>query len=147
MAQLLAFRAGDELYGLEVERLRELCESPTLHHIPLAPPPLLGAVNLHGTVVPVLDLPAHLGFPGGRCDPRVVALAPGNGALALAVTAVEGIVAYDPEALQSSEEQSGRYCRAALDRDGEETIHLLDAERLLAELGTTCKPTGGNHGA
>lgn len=138
MEQVLVFRVAEELYGLEVAKIQEVSESLPLHYIPRAPAHLLGAVNFHGNILPVLDLAAYLGFPRGQRDPRVVVLVPELGALALAVTTVGRIVGFEADALLPfpQERQADCCIRAVLSREGE-MINLLDTARLLASLEKT----------
>ncbi|WP_432821596.1 chemotaxis protein CheW [Trichloromonas sp.] len=135
MAQLLVFRIGGEMYGLEVAHIQEVVESPQLYYIPRAPASLLGAMNFHGSILPVLDLAACLGFGEAERDPRVIVLTPGEAQLALAVTAMAGIVPFADEALlPGPEDQSQATCIRAVLPDRGEMINLLDLERLLGSL-------------
>jgi purine-binding chemotaxis protein CheW len=136
--QILIFRLGEERYGLEVEKIQEVVESPILHYIPRASKHLLGAVNFHGNILPVLDLASFLGFAREQRDRRVIILASGLCSLALAVTAVGRIVTCDADALLpfQQEQQPGCHIRAVLSRE-EEMINMLDAVRLLTSLEKT----------
>lgn len=148
MEQVLVFRLGEEHYALEVAHIQEVVESPRYHYIPRMPAAFLGAINFHGSILPVLDLGAGSGSAGEQRDGRIIVLAAALCPLALAVTAVQRIVLLDADALLPSREE-GRLAgcsRAAFSLDGE-TIHLLDAARLLASLEKTEMGTGGDHGA
>jgi len=136
--QVLVFRLGEELYGLEVEKIQEVVESPILHYIPRASKHLLGAVNFHGNILPVLDLASFLGFAREERDRRVIILATGLCSLALAVTAVGRIVGCDADAMLpfQQEQQPASHIRAVLNRD-DEMINMLDAARLLTSLEKT----------
>ena len=61
MDRVLLFRLGDDLYALEVDQVQEVVESPRYHYIPRAPAGFAGAINFHGSIVPVLDLAAFFG--------------------------------------------------------------------------------------
>jgi purine-binding chemotaxis protein CheW len=148
MELVLVFRLGEELCALEVAHIQEVLESPRYHYIPLAPANFPGAINFHGSILPVLDLGACLGLPGDQQNGRIIVLAASLCPLALAVTAIQRIVPLDADALLPSP-QDGRLAgcsRAAFSLDGE-IINLLDAARLLASLEMTEKGTGGDHGA
>lgn len=132
--QILIFRLGEELYGLEVEKIQEVVESPVLHYIPRAPKHLLGAVNFHGNILPVLDLASFLGFVHDQHDGRIIILASGLCSLALAVTSVGKIVGCDAEALLPfPKDRPACHIRAVLSRH-DEMINMLDAARLLTSL-------------
>jgi len=148
MERLLLFRLGDELYALEVAQVQEVVESPRYHYIPRAPALFAGAINFHGSVVPVLDLAPFLGCAGSGRDGRVIVLPAEVCALGLAVTAVQRIVPLDGETLLplAKEGRAEGCCRAVFDSPWGE-VNLLDVDRLLAGLEKSVKETGGDHGA
>jgi len=135
MAQMLVFGLGDELYGLDVIDIQEIVERPVIHYIPRAPEQLLGAVNFHGSIIPVLDLAVFLGFPPGELSPRVVVLPFQLCSLALAVHSTQRIVPIDTEALMPvDQERLRKSCiRAAMNCNGE-IVNILDVPSLLARL-------------
>jgi purine-binding chemotaxis protein CheW len=135
VGHLLLFRLGDSAYALAVEQIQEIVESPPLHFIPRAPHSFLGAINVHGTVLPVLDLVAHLGYPGESRDHRYIVLTADLGCLALAVSVIGRIVPagpynfLPPVNLRETESCS----RAQFEREGE-LVHLLDVPCLMTSL-------------
>ena len=69
--ELLLFRLGSvpgdsahELYGINVFKVREILTMPTITPIVGASPCVMGAVNIRGQVIPVVDLPRLMG-----CEP------------------------------------------------------------------------------
>lgn len=148
MEQVLVFRLGEELLALEVAHLQEVVESPRYHYVPLAPAAFLGAINFHGSILPVIDLAACLGIAGDQRDGRIIVLAAALCPLALAVSAVRRIVPLDAEALLPPRTVGplAGCSRAAFSLD-DEMINLLDAARLLASLEKSGMVTGGDHGA
>ncbi|WP_018466502.1 chemotaxis protein CheW [Calidithermus timidus] len=56
------FRLAGDLYALEVSHLQEVLEVGRPTPIPLAPPALLGMVNLRGRILPLFDLKGVLGL-------------------------------------------------------------------------------------
>lgn len=148
MNQVLVFRIGDELYGLEVTWIQEVAEAPKLHYIPRAPEFLLGAINFHGNIVPVLDLSSFLGFERRQNDLRVIVLTAKKCSLALATHHIRGFVPHDAEALTpvDQEYKKDSYIRSVMNRQ-EEMINLLDIDELLDHLGAYLDGTGGKRGA
>ena len=70
--ELLLFRLGgdaqgqrNELFGINVFKIREIVAMPTVTAIAGATPHMLGVVNLRGQIIPVIDLPAIVG-----CHPK-----------------------------------------------------------------------------
>jgi purine-binding chemotaxis protein CheW len=54
--QILTFVMGNETYGVEILRVREIRGWTAVTPIPQAPPHVLGVLNLRGSIVPVVDL-------------------------------------------------------------------------------------------
>jgi purine-binding chemotaxis protein CheW len=54
--QVLTFELGNETYGVEILRVREIRGWSPVTKIPHAPPHMLGVLNLRGSIVPIVDL-------------------------------------------------------------------------------------------
>jgi purine-binding chemotaxis protein CheW len=61
--QYVTFCLGEELFGVEVARAREILDLVPVTKVPQTPDYLLGVINLRGQVVPVVDLRVKLGMP------------------------------------------------------------------------------------
>ena len=59
----LAFRLADEVYAVDILRIREIIEYSPPTVVPLMPPSLRGVINLRGAVVPIIDLAVRFGRP------------------------------------------------------------------------------------
>jgi purine-binding chemotaxis protein CheW len=147
MDQVLVFLLGKERFALEVAHIQEIVESPPFYYIPLAPSVFPGAINFHGSILPVVDLGACLGGTDKAQDVRIIVLAAALCTLALAVTAIQRIVALDPDELLPARITGplAEFSRAAFNLE-DEPIHLLDAARLVARLEKIDMGTGGDHG-
>lgn len=64
----LMFRHGDSLYGIEAERVREVFQLPELTLIADAPQDMIGSLNWHGKLLPVMHLDLRLGRPMQPCQ-------------------------------------------------------------------------------
>jgi len=64
--QYVTFSLGDELFGVEVTRAREILSVTPVTRVPQTPDYLLGVINLRGQVVPVVDMRLKLGLPVGE---------------------------------------------------------------------------------
>lgn len=60
---ILTFQLGGQVYGLPITDVAQIIEMVTLTHLPQAPAAIQGVINLHGKIVPVLDLRLHFGIP------------------------------------------------------------------------------------
>ena len=64
--QYVTFSLGDELFGVEVTRTREILSLTPVTKVPQTPDYLLGVINLRGQVVPVVDMRLKLGMAAGE---------------------------------------------------------------------------------
>lgn len=62
--QYLTFKLGEEVFALDVEKVREVLDYTTITRIPRTPEFMRGVINLRGSVVPVVDLRLAFGMPG-----------------------------------------------------------------------------------
>ena len=54
--QYLTFKLADEVFGIEVSKVREVLDFTAITKIPRTPDFMSGVINLRGNVVPVVDL-------------------------------------------------------------------------------------------
>lgn len=62
-AQYITFRLGDELFAINVARVREVLDLTLITKVPTAPPYMRGVVNVRGSAIPVVDLRLRFGLP------------------------------------------------------------------------------------
>jgi purine-binding chemotaxis protein CheW len=60
--QYLTFKLGDEIYALDIEKVREVLDFATITKVPRMPDFMSGVINLRGSVVPVVDLRRRFGM-------------------------------------------------------------------------------------
>ena len=63
ISQYLSFHLGEELFAIEVSRVREILELIKITSVPGALKYLKGIINVRGSVVPVINLHCKLGMP------------------------------------------------------------------------------------
>jgi len=110
--QLLAFALGSDEYAVPLTAVTEILRARRLTEIPRARPPLLGILNLRGTITPVYDPCIRLGRatdPGPRAGPdcppvprpvRILVLRTLLGPAGLWVDRVRGVQRVRPEQLE-----------------------------------------------
>ena len=64
--QLVSFGLADEVYGIEITKVREIILISEITQIPQTPHYVKGLINLRSTVIPVIDLRALFGLPEGE---------------------------------------------------------------------------------
>jgi purine-binding chemotaxis protein CheW len=62
IAQYLTFKLSDEVFAVEVGRVREILEYITITKVPKTPEFMRGVINVRGSVVPVIDLRLKFGM-------------------------------------------------------------------------------------
>ncbi|MEW6521333.1 MAG: chemotaxis protein CheW [Thermodesulfobacteriota bacterium] len=60
--QYLTFKLGEEVFALDVAKVREILDFTTVTKVPQTPAYMRGVINLRGSVVPVLDLRLKFGM-------------------------------------------------------------------------------------
>ena len=91
--QLAGFRLGDNLFAVDIMRIKEIVLPQRLSGMPLAASTLEGMINLRGAVIPVLNLRARFGMPPhpGRAGKLMIVSLAGR-PVALAVDEVEDVI-------------------------------------------------------
>jgi len=130
----LVFALGPERYAIELEDLVEVLPCSGYTPVPGAPPELLGVINLHGDIRPVLDLARVLELPkvAERHPGFLFLLRKQNREVALRVEQVEKIRLLRPGELadpsQNSTHLAARYLKAVTS----DVVMLLSTEALLS---------------
>jgi purine-binding chemotaxis protein CheW len=62
-AQCLTFKLGEEIFALEVSKVREIMDYCNVTKVPKTPDFMRGVINLRGSVVPLVDLRLKFGLP------------------------------------------------------------------------------------
>ena len=60
--ELIAFRIGEQRFGVDIRTVREIRGWSPATPLPQAPAYVKGVINLRGTVLPIVDLGARLGL-------------------------------------------------------------------------------------
>ena len=60
--QFLSFILDDELFAVDISKVREVLDFSKVTRVPRTPPAMLGVINLRGSVVPVIDMRQKFGM-------------------------------------------------------------------------------------
>lgn len=102
LRELITFEVEGQVFGLDIMAIREIrAWSPTTR-LPRVPHYVAGVVNLRGTVLPVIDLAARLGWRATEATPRHAIIVTQQGAQVSGwiVDSVSDIVTLNADALQ-----------------------------------------------
>ncbi len=61
-SQYLTFRLADEVFALDIGKVREVLDFTTVTRVPRTPDFMRGVINLRGNVVPVVDMRLKFGM-------------------------------------------------------------------------------------
>lgn len=126
-------KVGEITVGIDVRALTEVCPVREVSRLLFGGAGLIGAVDLRGLAVPLIDLRALSCLPvTGGLPPSAAVVASKGRRIALGIDRVEGILDVATERLQSyfTEEGSGRPLRAGL-QEGHQTISVLDLDAVM----------------
>lgn len=102
--ELITFEVAGQRFGLDIMAVREIRAWTPATPLPQVPHYVSGVVNLRGTVLPVIDLAARLGWPATDPTPRhaIIVVQLGGKVMGLMVDAVSDIVTLPASSLQQA---------------------------------------------
>lgn len=132
---LLLFRLGGrQIFGVNVFKVQEVLPRPTLFTMPQLPAGFLGAADIRGRSVPVLDLASAIGQPTDVPANYLVVTEFNRTVQGFLVSAVDRIVNIAVEDVQPPPELGGDpHYLTGVTRYHDELIQLVDVESVLAE--------------
>lgn len=133
----IGFQVAGQGFGVEVLAVLEVQRLGEITPAPGASPELMGAINLRGQIVPVLDLGRRLGFPPAAPTPasRLIVVDHQGQPVGLCVDGVSEVITANVSSIEPAPRLGGRvdqgWLRGVLRHKGESVL-LLDPVRLLA---------------
>jgi purine-binding chemotaxis protein CheW len=103
--QLVAFTLNRQPYALQLASVRQVLRMVEVTPLPKAPEIVLGVINLHGTVVPVLSIRRRVGLTEGEASlsDQLIVADTASRSVALVVDAVTGVVERTIEEITKAE--------------------------------------------
>jgi purine-binding chemotaxis protein CheW len=137
-SQLLTFKLGDELYGVDILRVQEIKGYTTVTRIPNTPAYIKGVINLRGTIVPIVELRTKFGMPTIDVTPFtvIIVVVVREKVMGLVVDAVSDVLTIDRQDIQAPPAFGSRVdvsCLSGIAKSGDKLVALLDIDRLLAD--------------
>lgn len=136
--ELLLFKLGSEQrFGINVFKVQEVIQCPTLTQIPRSHPAVCGVAHLRGKTIPVLDLSSAIGaYPLPREQGGYVIVTEYNRSTqGFLVSAVDRIINMGWEQIRPPPKGAGRnsYLTAVTQVDSE-MIEVIDVEKVMKEV-------------
>lgn len=136
--QLITFEVASQIFGIDIMAIREIRAWTPTTRLPHVPEYVAGVVNLRGTVLPVVDLAARLGWRAAEPTARhvIIVTRVGDQFRGLIVDAVRDIVTIEDAALQPPPTTGGdavvRFLESLATVD-ERMVMVLDLPSLSAD--------------
>jgi purine-binding chemotaxis protein CheW len=128
--QIVCFQIGDQRYGLDIMRVKEVAFAAPVIAVPGAPAFVAGIVEVHGVYVPLVDLRRRFGVASGAAG-RLLLVALDGLIIALAVDRVIDTRPVDPAAVAAPPPLAGTGHVAGVLDTGGQVILLLDPDAIL----------------
>jgi len=98
----LAVTVGDEEYGIDILRIREIIKVRAGTEVPRAPRFVLGVISVRGVIVPVIDLRERLHLRADEAPraPRILIVTRDEELLGLLVDSVRHVVRFTEESIE-----------------------------------------------
>ncbi len=134
--QFVTVSVGDEIFGVEIDRVQEIISYHGFNVLPGQPDDMPGVFSLRGVVIPALDLRLRFGFEAREYDKYTVIMVVKSAGqrYGLVVDGVTDVVDLALDELQDSPELTGQGKKdyiQALGRKGDQLIIILDMDKLL----------------
>ncbi len=137
MELLLFSLGGSETFGINVFKVREVCEAMAITRTPNMPRGVEGIVSLRGAILPVIHLAKCLGIGDENAGAKLIITEFSGRTQAFLVADVDRIVRVDWENVRSPQSMlAGGASRvtAITELDGGKLVSILDVEQILADV-------------
>lgn len=137
--EILLFRlAGQQLFALNVFKIREVLQLPRLTQLPQRAPHVVGVIHLRGQTIPVIDLSGAIGMRPQAVTPEstIIVTEYNRSVQAFLVGSVDRIMNLNWDAVLPPPRGAGRshYLTAITRLDDNRLVEIIDVEKVLAEI-------------
>jgi purine-binding chemotaxis protein CheW len=139
--QALTFALGQEVYGVDILRVKEIRGWAPVTRIPQSPAAVLGVLNLRGAIVPIVDLRVRFAMPSAEFNAVTVVIvlslrtADGERECGIVVDSVRDVVDIAAGSVRPAPTMQGSQANEVIEGIttlGEQMLVLLDADRLVS---------------
>lgn len=136
--ELLLFRLdGEQIYGINVFKVKEVLQCPKLTHLPQSSPVVRGVAHIRGGTIPILDLSLATGNPPiQNLKEKFVIITEYNIRIqGFLVNGVERIINMNWEDIQPPPKGTGHeHYLTAVTKYQDKLVEIIDVEKILAEV-------------
>ena len=137
MQQLISFTVGDEEYGLELLRVKEVIRMRQITWLPKAPACVKGIINLRGDVIPIVDLRERFGLRQQQqtAMTRVIVVEVAGRPVGMVVDSASQVVRVPSDQFDPPPVLMGKGSRdfiTAVGKTGDRLIIMIDVDTILS---------------
>lgn len=134
--QLVSFNLANEVFGIEITKVREIILIGTITRVPQTPDYVKGLINLRSTVIPVIDLRIRFGLPVGELteESRIMVVNLGAKTVGIVVDSVSEVLRVSKSQIAPAPPMvtgKGREYLNGLVKLENQLLMLLDIEKIL----------------
>ncbi len=135
--QVVAFRVGDAMYGLDIAGVQEIDRVQTVTRVPQALSFVEGVIHLRGAIIPIIDLSRRFGLAAIVPDrqTRIIIASLRGQSVGFVVNAVTEVVSLPAKAIGPAPsltfDRAGKFI-SGMARVGETLISILSIDQLLS---------------
>jgi len=134
--QFVIFRLGNEEYGIDILRVKEIKELMRITRVPKAAHYVRGVINLRGEVIPVIELRKKFNLPEGveDEDTRIIIVSVDDITAGLIVDASSEVTDISSDAIEETPNGVGNVDQGfiyGIGKVGERLIILLDIVKVV----------------
>ncbi|MTW14505.1 chemotaxis protein CheW [Pseudoduganella eburnea] len=141
--EVLAFRLGNEEFGIDIQAVRELRGYSAVTQLAEAPAYLKGVINLRGVIVPIVDLRIKLGIGNGVYNEFtvVVVLALSEQQVGIVVDSVSDVLSLTAEQVKAPPGGAnfGNAYLTGIATLDQRMLQLADLSQLLSDITAPAK--------
>jgi purine-binding chemotaxis protein CheW len=135
--QIAVFQVGEQAYGLDIMRIKEIINLVPITPVPRAPTTMEGVVSLRGQVLPVVDLRKLFDRPTEpvRSSHKIIIARFPDGIVGLVVDGVREVVRIQADEIRPAPTLPGREAAPFFQgvcRVEDELVMILDLERVFS---------------
>lgn len=132
----VTFAIAGQLFGVPVLEVQDVLRPQAITRIPMAPPEILGSLNLRGRIVTVLDTRHRLGLPKAESteQPMSIVVPCGDDLFSLAVDRVGEVLSLSSQHFEPNPptlDAAWREVASGIYRLKDELLVIIDVARLL----------------
>ena len=134
-AVVLGVRLGEEDYGINISKVREIMKRSTITPVPRQPAYVEGVMNVRGTIIPVVNLRRRFDLKGEpTANQHTVIVDSSEGMVGILVDSVSQVIRLPPDHIHPAPPIAsgveGEYLRGIC-RVGDRLLLYLDVEKIL----------------